>query len=170
MRASDIERHLPDVFLRTLEDGSVGRATLAVMEELHLPSERILDQLDRWFDPRRTSEDFVPFLAGWVDLDLEVTTGVGRLRELIVAAAEISRWRGTRHGLELFLETATGLQGFVIEEEVAGADGRPLPFVIRVTAPAGARPHERMVRRIIDIEKPVHVTCELRFATPPEGP
>lgn len=170
MRAAEIRRHLPDVFLRTLDDGGIGRATLAVMEDLHAPSEAVLDDLDAWFDPRRAPDAFVPLLAGWVDLDAELAAGMGRLRELVAAAAEISRWRGTCHGLRLYLETATGLTGFRILESVPGPDGRPRPFHVRVDCPAEARPYARVVTRIVEIQKPVHVTADVHFDAPPGGP
>ena len=39
------------------------------------------------------------------------------LRELIAAAAQLSQWRGTAQGLQRFLETATGIEGFELDEE-----------------------------------------------------
>ena len=123
MRRAEIERLLPAVFQRTVRDGEILAALLDVMETLHAPSEEALAHVERFFDPRRAPDAFVPTLARWVDLDRilineggsggdPLASGVGRLRELIAIAAELARWQGTRRGLLLFLETATGVPGF----------------------------------------------------------
>ena len=153
------------------------QATLDVMEAMHAPSEAVLDNLDATFDPYRTPDDFVAYLATWVDLEAlldiprgatssasaSLSTGVARLRELTAAAMTLSQWRGTRKGLQLLLETATGLTGFEIDEHVIGADGGARPFHIRVTAPGQLVKHRTLVERIIELDKPAYVTYELEF-------
>ncbi|MBN1206798.1 MAG: hypothetical protein JXB05_18085 [Myxococcaceae bacterium] len=168
MRSAEILRVLPGVFQRTARSGSPLVALLGVMEALHAPSEATLEELDALFDPRRAPDRFVPFLARWVDLDLPVTTGLGRLRELVAAGVELSRWRGTARGLLLFLSTATGRRDFELEERVPGPDGLPRSFHIRVRAPAELSPHRPMLERIIELEKPAYVTYELHFTQPPQ--
>lgn len=144
---------------------------------MHGASEYVLQHLDRFFDPYRTPDDFVPYLASWVDLTIlldgvrpgspasaaSLSTGLGRLRELIAAAVTLSRWRGTRKGLILFLETATGTSGFEVEEHVTDASGTTQPFHIRVTAPAELSGHQTLIERIVELEKPAYVTYDLRF-------
>jgi phage tail-like protein len=164
MKSAEILRLLPGIFQRTARSGSPLAALLSVMEALHAPSEEVLENLDALFDPRRAPDRFVPFLARWVDLDLPVTTGLGRLRELTAAGVELSRWRGTARGLLLFLSTATGRQDFEVDERVPGPNGLPLPFHVRVRAPAELAPHRPMLERIIEMEKPAYVTYELHFA------
>ena len=180
MKQADIERLLPEIFQRTLPaepDGdNLLRAFLSVMEQLHAPTEAVLASVDTFFDPYRAPDRFVPYLASWVDLesvwlDEEVSrrtahvppfpTGVGRLRALIAAAATLSRWRGTARGLQLFLETATGVTGFEIDEAVPDESGELIPFHIRVTVPQPAASHRTLIERIIAIEKPAYVTVEL---------
>ncbi|PTL84222.1 phage tail protein [Vitiosangium sp. GDMCC 1.1324] len=168
MKRNEIARLLPGVFQRTLEGGPL-LALLDVMEALHEPSEASLAELPALFHPLRAPERFVPFLARWVDLGVPVTTGLGRMRELVSAAVELSRWRGTARGLLLFLRTATGREDFVIEEQVPGANGRPRPFHLRVRAPAELAEHRPMVEAIIEREKPAYVTYELLFGQPTPG-
>ena len=179
MKRNEIEQLLPAVFQRTSQPGSVLRALLEVMEALQAPSEDVLAELDRFFDPYRCPDEFVPYLAGWVDLDrfqeitgdrssltvLPFPTGIGRLRELIAAAAYLSTWRGTAKGLIRFLETATGIQGYTVEEQVPGDNGLPRPFHLRVRAPAAIEVQRRLIERIIEAEKPAYVTYELVFAS-----
>ncbi|MCP3141704.1 phage tail protein [Pyxidicoccus xibeiensis] len=169
MRSPDIQRLLPGVFQRTSLPGSPLAALLEVMEALHAPSEAVLARLEAHFDPRRAPDRFVPFLARWVGMDLPVTTGLGRLRELVAAAVEISRWRGTARGLRLFLTTATGRTDFGVDELVPGPDGRPRPFHVRVRAPAEVASHRLLLERIIEREKPAYVTYELQFTQSSKG-
>jgi len=167
---------LPEVFQRTLEIGTPLDALLEVMEQLHAPSEDVLSELEMFFDPRRTADRFVPFLARWVDLERvllrpaphyygvaniesPMQSGMGRLRELVASAAYLSMWRGTVTGILRFLEEATGVGGFSVDEHVPGR-----PFHVRFAGPAEAQPYSAMLTRIIDMEKPAYVTFELTFA------
>src|SRR5690349_11875385 len=97
MRQSEIALLLPVVFQRTVTEGSLLAALLAVMDDLHAPAEQTLAELDAYFDPRRTTEGGLLMLARWVDLDWLVATdtvdlrgtdsilpgGTGTLRELV---------------------------------------------------------------------------------------
>src|SRR6266542_112669 len=204
MRQAEIERLLPAVFRRTLREGSLLSGVLGVMEALHAPAEHVLGSLDAYFDPRRAPDAFVPFLARWVDLERLLvddvnavanpapafSSGYGHLRELVAEAAYLSRWRGTGRGLLRFLEVATGVHGFAVDEQVAwpeqppppfyalaaasgppsavgpdAAPGGPVarqrPFHLRVRIPAAAAPHRALIARIVESEKPAYVTYEL---------
>jgi len=174
MRSREIEKLLPWVFRRGAASGTPLRATLEAMEALHAPAEQALDRLDQTLDARRTEEKFLPFLASWVDLDWLLTvphregaqgkdgapatlaSGSGRLRELVAAAAYLSQWRGTKRGLVCFLETATGLRGFRVDETVPGR-----PFHIRVHCPEESAEYRPLIRRIVEYEKPAYLTYEL---------
>jgi phage tail-like protein len=183
MRSREIEQLLPWVFRRAAGEGGVLQALLAAMESLHAPDEAALAALDSLFDPRRTPARFVPFLARWVDLDwlfeapatgrarvgapgLPSGVGAARLRELVAAAAYLSQWRGSARGLLLFLEIATGLRGFALDEDVLDTEGRPRPFHVRLRGPAAAAAQRALIARIVEFEKPAHVTYELSFEAP----
>jgi phage tail-like protein len=192
MRSDEIARLLPDVFQHALSPPAAGvvkpdrrlAALLEAMEVLHDPCERILDELNTYFDPRLAPPRFVPYLAGWVDLDWLLLTdrdesrpggtplasGVDRLREIVAAATWVARWRGTAQGLRRFLDAVTGVPGFVIDENVAGPERRPSPFNIRVLAPQAAEAYRPLVERVIMAEKPAYVTHELEFVTAAVAP
>jgi phage tail-like protein len=157
MRLDRLGRLLPEVFQRTITPESPLFALLAVMEELHRPSEEVLANLDAFFDPRRTPERFVSYLASWVDLDVAVAIGPDRARGLVAEMVALSRLRGTRKALVRFLTVATGIPGFEIDEK---------PFHIVVRMPAASLPYENVVRKIIELEKPAHVTYELAKPAP----
>jgi phage tail-like protein len=176
MKRTGIERLLPNVFQRVVLPGSPLSAILDVMEVLHTPVEDVLSRMDSYFSPYRAPDSFVPLLAQWVDLDrfflaetpegvvLRIPQEVGQLRELVAIAAQLSQLRGTRHGLELFLETATGITGFEIDEAVRDSDGSVRPFHICVRVPAEARRHRALIEKIVEQERPAHLTYEVRYA------
>lgn len=172
MKAEDVAQLLPWVVQRTNRNGNPLSVLLEVIEELQEPSEDILANVDRFIDPYRTRDRFVPYLASWVGLEHlmeagedetgpQFAPGNGQLRELIASSAFLFRWRGTRIGLLRFLETATGVTGFVVEENPIGSDNRALPFHVRVEVPAAASEYESLITRIIESEKPAYVTYEL---------
>lgn len=206
MKQEKIKNFLPAVFQRTISDrkNSDGlpeknplAALLDVMENLHEPAERILENVDRFFDPRRTPDAFVPFLAHWVNLDRifpetdeidlnsPLMPKIGHLRELVASATFLAQWRGTEKGLLLFLQTATGVRNFEIDERVTDGgeqqksvrqakfletgqhaedtEAHVRPFHLKIRAPEESRQQEDLIRRIIESEKPVHMTYELEF-------
>ncbi len=185
MKRRNIERLLPQIFRRTAKPGTVLFTLLEVMEALHEPVEQTLEDLPRFFAPHAAPDPFVPLLATWVDLDglwqveglsptrpvnaadqaRNLSCGIGRVRDLIADVAFLSKWRGTRRGLCRFLELATGISGYRIDESVPGPDGRPMPFHIRVVIPDSER-HRTLIERIVREEKPAYVTFELRFEDP----
>jgi phage tail-like protein len=141
------------------------------MEALHEPAEEVIaTTMPSFFDPHAAPDEWLPFLAMWVDLgwlvewvidemgELWLKTWYGQLRELVVHAPYLSRWRGTARGLERFLEVATGVLGFKVEDDVRGEGGRPFHIVVR--APGKARPYRALIEKIVAMEKPAYVTCD----------
>jgi phage tail-like protein len=174
MRRPQIDQLLPSTYQRTAEPGSVLGALLDVMEHLHAPDEVVLDAVDEYLDPWRCPDAFVPFLARWVDLDwllpadapaerpVAFAPGYGRLRTLVAHGAQLAQWRGTSAGLRWFLELATGVSGYAVDEV-----GHGRPFHVLVLAPAAAEPHLDLVRRIVAGEKPAFVTAEVQLMPAP---
>lgn len=176
MKRVEIEQLLPGIFQRTAKPGGPLVALLEVMEALHLPSEQVLARLDEFFNARRTRDDFVPVLARWLDLAFlletpggdklktrssgTISTGLGRLRELVASAAELSKWTGTTLGLRHFLHIVTGEDGFEVRENL-DSDGKPRPFHLTVVAPESMRLHKDLIERIVESEKPAYVTSEV---------
>ena len=164
MRADLAARLLPDVYRRVVGSSAPLGAILDVMERLHAPVEAVLADLPTYFDPQRTPPSFVPFLARWVDLDRwlddgsdRFDTGTGRLRQVVAAASELSRMRGTAEGLRCALEWALGISGVSV---VADAT----PFHVVVTLPSSAEEHRDLVARIVAQEKPAHATAEIVYS------
>lgn len=170
MKAEKIARLLPEIFQATAGRGGALDGFLAAQEALHEPAEAAVARFAEHLDPRIAPPAFVYMLARWTDLDYLLegpptapyfSGGVGRLRELVAATAKNGRERGTERALIRMLETATGCRGFRIEMDDGAA------FHFRLVAPYEARTFERLVRRIVDAEKPAFATCEVRFDAGP---
>lgn len=179
MRAAEIARLLPELYQDALEPGSVLDGLLAVMEAMHAPDEATLAAVDSLFDPRRAPDAFVAMLAQWLALgpyleregaeQRRVAVRPGPLRDLVSIAAEAARLRGTEQTLRLLLERATGVPGFAVIENPPDGAGRPMPFHIRVAAPAKAAGQIELVRRIVAGERPAWVTFDIvQMAAGPE--
>lgn len=178
MNRDQIERLLPHVVRRTIRPRTPLDTILASIDGYLGPDVTVLDQIGTYFNPYTAPTAFVPYLAGWVDLawlgapaEQSVTRTPGdtpergHMRELIAAAAALSKWRGTQTGLIRFIETATGARPVTIDDPVRDASGQLVPFHFRVRLPPSMRAREAMVRRIVESEKPAHVTYELEFST-----
>jgi hypothetical protein len=171
MRRETIERLLPGVYQRAAEPGSPLSAVLDVMAGLHEPDERLLSAVDDLFAPYRTTEPLIRYLTGWVSLGYLLGADGGadggangwaplpippaRLRNLVAESPRLARWRGTPGGLRWFLEIATGVNGFVVEEPV----DRAFHFVLHV--PPQAEDQLGVIRRIVAMEKPAAATYEI---------
>ena len=175
MERRRILRYLPENYqLAAANEYGVLSACLAVMEGMHAPDDRILRSLDQYFDPYRAIEPFILLQASWLGLDryfewsginigageASFPTGTDRLRLLITEFPSLVKDRGTRASLTRFLEVATGIDGFVIDD--GGSSGKSFHFVVH--APETARPLRRFVEKIVAEERPAHATFEIEFA------
>ena len=182
MKQAQILDRLPDVFKEGATPDNPLFALVGVMEELHARDEDMLSGFGAYLDPRRTTDPFVPYLAAWVDLawllvdppddpyaepGTPYAAGLAALRERVAGAAQSAKWRGTASGLVQMLETATGEQGYQVDESVADATGRPLAFHIRVVVPVGAARYVNLVQRIVEHEKPAHVIADVELEQAP---
>jgi len=174
MDRSLIPRFMPENYrIAAARPNGLLAAMLAAMEALHAPAERVLGALDTYVSPWRAPDDFVLLQASWLGLDRyfdwtgdrpgvgvpRFRTGPGRLRLLVAEAAALNRERGTPATLLRYLEIATGIPGFSIEETA-----RPFHFIVH--APAGALALADLIGRIVDGERPTHTTYEILFAAP----
>jgi phage tail-like protein len=170
MNQDGIKNLLPAMFRQASREGGPLSSIFGVMEALHEKTETTLSELDRVFAPLRTDDPFVPFLSKWVDLDWIIGDADGGpspidtacFRELIAIAWYLSQWRGTARGLLLFLETATGVQGFAVSENITDEKGHPLPFHIEIAVPKDAGGMIHLIERIVENEKPAYVTYSLK--------
>jgi phage tail-like protein len=175
--------HLPDIYQ---EIDFVGRF-LKIFEQAFEPAVNTLDSLWAYLDPITAPQRLLPFLAHWVGWKTESYLLLNQQRDLIRHAMQIYRWRGTRQGLRFYLHLATGLplddhldreedkhigisesfhRGFILGEAKLGLDatlggGRPYHFSVRLKVSDLDQVNERLVRSVIEQEKPAFCTYDL---------
>lgn len=168
---------------------------LKIFEESFEPTVQALDALWAYLDPLTAPESLLPFLAHWVGWDLNAGMSPERQRRCIRQAIEIYRWRGTKRGLRLYLQLATGLplgeglpegekpisilesfgDGMKLGQTRLGDDaliggGRAFHFRVHLKVPSTSSDpriwiDERLIRQIIDQEKPAFCTYDLQIET-----
>lgn len=74
-------------------------AFLAALDEVIAPLLSTLDNVDAYLDPALAPADFLPWLGGWVGVELDENWSQAQQRRLLGQAVELLQWRGTRHGM-----------------------------------------------------------------------
>jgi phage tail-like protein len=149
-----------------------------------------LDVMHSFFDPHECPEEFLPWLASWTAMTLDLDWPVEKKRAIIKRAVELYGIRGTVKGLKLFLKLFTGhepriyenvwpFKGFRIETEgLIGVDSVILPpvhtarcFIVEMPVKFQDVSPEMVIRihNIIQLEKPASTHYYLRFASLTEG-
>ena len=105
-----------------------------------------------YFDPRTCPAEMLPWLAGWLDVTLDVHWPEDRRRSLLTEAMELYRWRGTTYGLTRMIEVSTGLTAVITDDATT-------PFVIRVrvSIPSSSGVRRDVIENLIREHKPAHV-------------
>jgi phage tail-like protein len=86
---------LPAVY----HDDSFTSRFVSAFDDVLAPVLGALDSLDAYLDPHRCPPDFLPWLAGWVGLELDPNWSLEQQRRLVSTAVEHARWHGTRRGV-----------------------------------------------------------------------
>jgi phage tail-like protein len=173
--------HQPSQYLKYLpaiysEDNFMGRF-LNIFENILTPVEQTIDQIDLYFDPKLSPEGLLPWLASWVDLVLDEEWPLEKRRQLIGAAVQLYRLRGTRRGLMEYLRIYTGIQPRIVEHyggielgEVSQlgwntvlGEGQGHSFTVFLELEPSSGVSERKIKTIIEAAKPVHVAYGLEI-------
>jgi phage tail-like protein len=155
--------------------------------------DRINDKIDDmhvFFDPHECPEEFLPWLASWTAMVVDLDWPVEKKRAIIKRAVELYGIRGTVKGIKLVLKLFTGheprifenqwpFKGFRIETEgLIGIDSVILPpvhtsrcFIVEMPVKFVDVSPEMVIRihNIIQLEKPANTHYYLRFAVESEG-
>ena len=146
------------------EDDFLNRA-LPAFDDLIAPVYSTLDNLEAYVRPEYAPADFLEWLAGWVDVDLDEEWTEEQRRRIVADAAMLHRRLGTPGGIRDVLQLAAGPDATVDVEESGGTSwstdpGGPLPgsseavVVITITVPSGdpadlARRFERVTAGVV---------------------
>jgi phage tail-like protein len=142
---------------------------VGALEAVLDPIVAVLDALPAHFNPDHAPRDILSLLASWLGVDLDESQSLRDRRELVRQAAELSRRRGTRRGLELALKLAFPPLPLRVEDnggvtwkgEDVSRESPPASFVVYCDKPI---PEETQaaIARCIEQYKPVHTTYRLR--------
>ncbi len=167
-----------------IRDPVTGEQVLRGIERLFDPGPPLVSKPRNASPAQRTGDEFLEWLSGWVALSLRADVGTDVQRVLIANAVRLYKLRGTKLGLTELIGIYTTL-GATIEEasprmqigvhSTIGVDtaldgGSPYYFRATVRLPTN-RPEEiaakrRIVKAIIDAEKPAHTYYTLSVETP----
>ncbi len=105
-------RFLPGIYAE--EDEMMARF-LMLFESFWAPIEQQIETIPLYVDPEFTPAELLPWLATWVDLTLDERWPEEKRRRLLASAVALYRKRGTRLGLQEYLEIYTGAKARVTE-------------------------------------------------------
>jgi phage tail-like protein len=88
---------------------------LSLFESLYNDAEACVNHLDALFDPQAVPTEFLSWLAGWLDLDLNEDWTAEQQRAAIAGAFELYAKRGTAEGLRLALRRFVGVEARIEE-------------------------------------------------------
>jgi phage tail-like protein len=186
-------RYLPELYD---QDELMGRF-LMLFESFWKPIDTQIGSIHHYFDPRLTPAGFLPWLASWLDLEIDQSWPEPKIRQLVRWAIALHRSRGTRWGLLKYLEIYTGeravinegrSKNFVLGQSAQlgpgialGTGNLPHTFTVNLTLPPVdtndekerqrlERVRRQTIERIIAIQKPAHTvfTLNLNIVSPEE--
>jgi phage tail-like protein len=185
-------RFLPGIYAE--QDEFMARYMM-LFESFWGPIEQQIEAIPHYVDPAFTPAQLLPWLATWVDLTLDERWPEEKRRRLLSSAVALYRKRGTRQGLQEYLEIYTGAKVRITEHGAhnfrlgagarlgpgvaLGTINKPHTFTVTAYLPAEegeayASPEERarleaqrrrMLETIIEAEKPAHTSYTLRLET-----
>lgn len=143
-----------------------------------------IEHLDELFDPEKTPEEFLPWLASWAALSIRSRLPQEKQRALIARIIPLYRIRGTRAYMEELLELCVGRTS-VSEEEVpplqlgahctVGEDtwvggGPPHFFQVTMAAPElgalAVQARRQIAYEVIELAKPAHTVYDFVVISP----
>lgn len=176
---------LPAVYRRSDALGrNVVRDICFLFEHMFGSIENLLDEGHAYYDPFECPPDFLPWLASWTAMVVDMDWPESKKRAIIKRAVDLYRIRGTVRGLALFLKLFTGYEprieenkwpfrGFRVGSDArVGVDSVVLPpvelsrcFMITMPVKFTDVSAEMIIRvhQIIQTEKPAHTHYYLRF-------
>ena len=173
-------KYLPAIYS---ENEFFGRF-LMIFESVLGPVEAMVDNLAYYFDPGTSPEELLPWLASWMEVELDSNWTVERRREMVKSASWLFQWRGTRRGLREYLRLYTGIEP-VITEDFGGIILGGQSELGRNTVLGGGHQHlftvtfeledldsinVTQVSRIIENEKPAHASYILTVVRKESSP
>ncbi len=144
----------------------------AGLDEVLAPVLMSLDGFASYLDLGTTPADMLPWLGGWLGMEVDPGEDLDLQRALLASAGELHAIRGTRRGIELALEAALGVNVRVTEsggsawslQPDAEMPGTPQPrIVVTVDSTEDDPIDEERLDALVQQIKPVHVAHRLQI-------
>jgi phage tail-like protein len=113
-------RHLPAIYRAQAEDPELLERFLALFEGLFTDLDGQIDRLGRLFDPGAAPSEWLPWLAGWLGIELDEAWPEEKKRRAVAGAYAAAAKRGTPAGLREAVRFATGVDVRIVEPVLGG--------------------------------------------------
>ena len=100
-------RYLPPLYQEDPASKEFLARFLSLFESIMYEREETISEIPTRFDPMATPEEFLPWLASWLSMDLYEPMG-DKNREFILHAAELYKEKGTASGIASLVTLLTG--------------------------------------------------------------
>ncbi|HWP92870.1 MAG TPA: phage tail protein I [Thermodesulfobacteriota bacterium] len=108
-------RYLPAVYQEDPISSEFLERFLSLFETVFYGLETEISAVFKYFDPDTTPENFLTWLASWLNFGLEEAWPEGKKREFIRRASELYKLKGTALGIQRLIEIYTGKTPLIIE-------------------------------------------------------
>jgi phage tail-like protein len=156
-------RYLPSIY----HDDDLLDRFLRGVEDVLGPIERTIGGLEHQVNPRLAPDELLPWLAFWVGLSLDARWPEDRRRAMILEAASLYPWRGTKRGLKRAIELATGYAPEIIEPQLQAGSKRRNErwhlFQVVLRVPDPTQIDRTMIEMVIEEQKPAHTSYLLEI-------
>jgi phage tail-like protein len=159
---SNYVEYLPGIY----HDSDFLGRFLLIFEHILSPIDRTIENIPDYFDPELAPPEVVSWLGSWLGLVLDARWPDERRRDVVKAAPELFRWRGTSRGLSHFLRLYTGIEPEITEpalRDVANDRSRAYRFTVRIRVGRNSPLSRQLVETIIETEKPAFAACSLEW-------
>lgn len=174
--------YLPEIYQKEMGNNSFLDRFLAIFQSLYDDMGGQIRSMVDCLDPRMAEYEYLEWMADWLDVEEPHMWNERQLRFLLEHAMEFQEARGTRRGIELFVELYTGEKPFVVEwqdweryREVKGQgkllgqlyaeDPGSFTVLVREECVNSYKEHQTL-RRMIDQIKPVQMEVQLVLLKP----
>ncbi len=142
--------------------------------EVHFPQhglEETIAGLAAYFDPQKTPDEFLPWLASWTAFSLRADLPSDKQRDFIANIFQLYRWRGTKQNLEKLLaifvpHTDVSLSPPKVIETTDPPHFFLVTILLARTTPAVVFRQAAIARALIELEKPAHTYYKLDVLFP----
>jgi len=155
--SGEVSSYLQYLPPRYQEMAFMGRFLL-IFESILGPLERMIDDLDLYFDPLVAPEAMLPWLATWLGLTLDGHLTVAQQRALLRAAAQLYKLRGTLSGMSEVVQLCTGVVPEIIEPGSPQSTLPPHVFKVIVRVAEPDKLDRPLLERMIALQKPAHTS------------